>query len=91
LTWLGGFFAKYVGDNAGLTRLLVTRETVEQWLNERILARKVGEFEWADEIRQKLDEHGIVVMDRTIGRDGTAEGVEWVVKNGPQHRGLVRK
>jgi cysteinyl-tRNA synthetase len=82
---------EYVGDEAGLTRLTKPRTWVEAKLNERILARKVGEFEWADSIFQELEAHGIVVMDRTVHRNGTPEGVEWVVRNGTQHRGLRRK
>lgn len=68
----------------------VDRDWVEDLLKERFIARRALEFEWADEVLRELEDYGIIVMDRTMGRDGTTEGVEWVVRRrSGQHRGLV--
>jgi len=66
---------EYVGPPQAASTSLRTR--VDALLRERILARRLGEYEWADRIRDQLDELGVIVMDRTKGRDGTAVGVEW--------------
>ena len=66
---------EYVGSKDDLHR--GDRGRVEGLLLERILARKVKEFEWADDIRRQLDAHGVTVMDRTVGLHGTSEGVQW--------------
>lgn len=79
---------EYVGDDEGLT--LVDRAVVERLLRERIVARRAGEFGWADRLRAELERLDVVIMDRTPGIDGTSEGVEWVVRRPDgTHRGLV--
>jgi cysteinyl-tRNA synthetase len=66
---------EYVGPPRAVSPSLRTR--VDTLLRERVLARSLGEYEWADQIRGQLDELGVIVMDRTQGRDGTTVGVEW--------------
>lgn len=79
---------EYVGDNEGLT--LVDRKLVERLLHERFVARRAGEFQWADRLRDELERLDVVIMDRNVGQDGTSEGVMWVVRRPDgQHRGLV--
>lgn len=92
LTWSqpchGGCFVEFVGREEDLGR--VDPKTVEDLLLRRLWARQAKDFDEADRLRSVLDEMGVVVMDRTRGRDGDAEGVEWVARGpGGQHRHLV--
>lgn len=79
---------EYVGDDEGLT--LVDRALVERLLRERLVARRAGEFGWADRLRAELERLDVIIMDRNVGRDGTSEGVMWVVRRPDgQHRHLA--
>ena len=58
---------------AGLSRLEISQEEIEQLIQERLTARQEKNFARGDEIRDELDARGILLLD-------TREGTSWKLK-----------
>jgi cysteinyl-tRNA synthetase len=58
---------------AGLAGLDITREEIEQLIEERLDARQNKDFERGDQIRAELEERGIELLD-------SREGTSWKLK-----------
>ncbi len=58
---------------AGLSRLEIRQEEIDQLIQERLTARQEKNFARGDEIRDELDARGILLLD-------TREGTSWKLK-----------
>ncbi len=58
---------------AGLAKLDITREEIENFIEQRLQARAEKDFTRGDEIRAELEEKGILLLD-------TREGTHWRLK-----------
>jgi len=60
--------------NRHLIRIGLTADVIEDMIKERLRARKNRDFKIADEIRERLSEKGIILLD-------TPKGTEWRIKH----------
>ncbi len=58
---------------AGLAKLDITQEKIEELIQQRLQARKEKDFSRGDEIREDLEAQGILLLD-------TREGTSWKLK-----------
>jgi cysteinyl-tRNA synthetase len=58
----------------GLTGVSLAPEDIEQLIADRAAARKVRDFQRADEIRDQLQAQGILLKDSPTGTSWTIDG-----------------